>query len=63
MKSLRCRDLGIDCDFVTHADDTQEVVRNTYAHSIQEHAEIHEYMYADRAAALVAQMESAVRED
>jgi predicted small metal-binding protein len=63
MKSLSCKDLGIDCDFVARANDTPEVVASTYTHSVQEHTEIHEPMFADKAAALVAQMENAIREE
>ncbi len=52
MKSLRCRDLGIDCDFVTSSE--------TDAHSVEHHPETHDYMFADKATALVGDMEGAI---
>ncbi len=60
MKSLRCRDLGIDCDFVTSSETDQAVVTIMFAHSVEHHPETHDYMFADKATALVGDMEGAI---
>jgi len=33
MKTLRCRDVGFDCDGVVHAETEQEVVEQVAAHA------------------------------
>ena len=62
MKSLHCRDLGIDCDFVTSGETDQAVVTAMFAHSVEYHSEIHNYMFGGKAAALVADMEGAKKD-
>jgi len=62
MKSLRCRNLGVDCDFVTSGDTNEVVITDMFAHSVEHHSEIHDHMFGDKAAALVADMEEAVKD-
>ncbi len=60
MKSLRCRDLGIDCDCVTSGEIDQAVVTVMFAHSMEHHPETHDNMFADKATELVGDMEGAI---
>lgn len=62
MKSLRCRDLGIDCDFVTEGETNEAVTTAMFAHSVEHHREAHEPMFGDKAGALIADMEGAIRD-
>jgi len=63
MKSICCRDLGLDCDFVAKDDTDRLVVAVSYSHSAEHHPEIHEYMFGDKAAALVTDMEAAIKDE
>ncbi len=40
MKSLRCRELGIDCDVVTSGETDQAVVTAMFAHSVEHEFEV-----------------------
>lgn len=62
MKSLRCRDLGVDCDFVASGDTNELVITSMFAHSVEHHHEKHEHMFGDKATALVGDMESAIKD-
>ncbi len=62
MKSLRCKDLGVDCDFVTSGDTNEFVITNMFAHSVEHHHKKHEHMFGDKAAALVGDMEGAIKD-
>ncbi|MFQ5936980.1 MAG: DUF1059 domain-containing protein [Acidiferrobacterales bacterium] len=62
MKSLCCRDLGVDCDFVSSGESDKIVIESMFAHSTEAHPEAYGYMFADKAAALVADMESAIKD-
>lgn len=62
MKSLRCRDLGVDCDFVAAGDTNEVVITSMFAHSVEHHHEKHEHMFGDKATALVGDMESAIKD-
>ena len=39
MKSLSCRDLGGDCDFIVYGQTTEEVMRYMMAHAKRDHAD------------------------
>lgn len=39
MKTLSCRDMGVDCNFVSHADTAEEAVRITGEHAMKAHAD------------------------
>ncbi len=62
MKSFCCRDLGLDCDFIARGDTGQVVVAASYSHSVKHHPEIHNHMFSDKAAALVADMEAVIKD-
>ena len=62
MKSVRCRDLGVVCDFVALGDTNEVVITNMFAHSVEHHHDKHEHMFGDKAAALVGDMEGAIKD-
>ena len=62
MKSVRCRDLGVDCEFVASGDTNEVVITNMFAHSVEHHHDKHEHMFGDKAAALVGDMEGAIKD-
>lgn len=37
MKSFKCRDLGIDCDFESSGETEDQVINNAYDHSHRNH--------------------------
>jgi predicted small metal-binding protein len=37
MKTLTCRDVGVDCDFVAQGETEQEVMEKTRQHARQDH--------------------------
>ena len=39
MKTLSCRDMGVDCDFVAKADTIEETVKIATDHAMEAHAE------------------------
>ena len=63
MKSFCCRDLGLDCDFVTKGETTQVVVAAAYLHSVKHHPEVCDYMFGDKAAALMTDMEAVIKDE
>ena len=63
MKGFCCRDLGLDCDFVTKGETGQVVVAAAYSHSVKHHTEIHEHMFADKATAVVIDMEAVLKDE
>ena len=36
-KELKCRDVGVDCDFVARGDSVQEVIETCAAHGAENH--------------------------
>ena len=36
-KVLRCRDVGMDCDFVAHADSEEQILKKAAEHAAREH--------------------------
>ena len=62
MKSVRCRDLGVDCYLVASGDTNEVVITNMFAHSVEHHHDKHEHMFGDKAAALVGDMEGAIKD-
>ena len=62
MKSLCCRDLGVDCDYVASGDTNELVITNMFAHSVEHHNEKHEHMFGDKATALVGDMADAIKD-
>ena len=40
MKTLACKDMGVECPFVAQADTDEEVINLARAHSMAEHADI-----------------------
>jgi predicted small metal-binding protein len=37
VKTLTCRDVGVDCDFVTHGETEQEVLEKATQHARKDH--------------------------
>ncbi|MFQ5994160.1 MAG: hypothetical protein ACE5K1_03625 [Acidiferrobacterales bacterium] len=56
MKSLRCQ----DCNFVAEGETDEVVVAEMFTHSAQHHLDCYEPMFADKAAAMVVEMEGSI---
>ncbi len=62
MYQYACRDLGVDCDFVTQADTPEEVKRAVFEHAAVAHKAMMDSMTPDQAAQLEQAVDGAIKQ-
>jgi predicted small metal-binding protein len=61
MLKYACRDLGVDCDFVTTGATAEEVKEKVFAHAGVVHADMMKAMNADELAQLSKAVDGAIK--
>ena len=61
MLKFACRDLGVDCDFVTTGETAEGVKQKAFAHAGVVHADMLKAMNADELAQLTTAVEGAIK--
>ena len=62
MKQFACKDMGMNCDYVTTGQTAQEVLQKAMAHAQQKHADVLKTMTSpEQMAQMQKQLESAIK--
>ena len=61
MLKFECKDMGMDCDFVTTAETKAEVIQAASAHAAEMHADMLKSLTPEQMAGLPAQLDSVIK--
>ena len=62
MKQFACKDMGMNCDYVTTGQTVQEVLQKAMAHAQQKHADVLKTMTSpEQMAQMQKQLESVIK--
>lgn len=61
MYKFACRDVGVDCDFVTTAPTAEEVKNQAFAHASVVHADLLKGLSKDQMAEMTSAVEASIK--